>query len=235
MRFRDRPLRPLPRHCPGSRIRFLCVALVLGALAPAASSARQQDWETRAERHANRLIEKNGQGTDPALKQELLQMYKDDQAVRARLTSAPPAQRVQATNQMEDVDSRVTARLKQIVAAKGWPTIALVGPEASQAAAVMLTHSADHKWQAALLPQLRKLVADDQIFGSDIAGLTDRILVSQGKLQLFGTQFKEQGGRMIMVPVKDPQHLEQRRAQYLLPPMAEYRKTLRAIYHLPVE
>ncbi len=162
-------------------------------------------------------------------------MYKDDQEVRARLTSAPPHQTLAATKQMEEVDARVTARLKDIVATKGWPTIALVGAQASQAAAVMLTHSAESKWQAALLPQLRKLVAEDRIFGSDIAGLTDRILVSQGKSQVFGTQFKERNGRMVMLPVIDPKHLERRRAQYLLPPMPEYRKTLGEIYHMPIE
>jgi hypothetical protein len=198
-------------------------------------SAQPGDWEARAEARAHRLIEKNGSGTDAALQQELLQMYKTDQEVRTRLNSAPEGERPEITKEMEEIDLRLTARMKQIVAAKGWPTIALVGAEASQAAAVMLTHSSDHEWQALLLPRLRKLVAKEQIFGSDIATLTDRILVSQGNLQLFGTQFKQTDGRMVMMPVKDLEHLEQRRAQYLLPPMPAYRKLLADVYHMPIE
>lgn len=217
------------------RIAFICLGAFIFALVCCQVSAQQEAWEARAEAHADHLIDKNGLGTDTALKQELLQMYKTDQEVRTRLNSGPEHERPEITKQMEELDVRLTASLKQIVAAKGWPTIALVGADASQAAAVMLTHSPDHEWQRMLLPRLRKLVAKEQIFGSDIAGLTDRILVSQGKRQLFGTQFKQIGGKMAMMPVRDPKHLEQRRAQYLLPPMPAYRKMLGDMYHMPIE
>ncbi len=217
-----------------SRVLVFCCMPAIVALAWA-QVPKQDDWETRAEAHAHRLVEKNGPGTDPKLKEELLQIYKEDQEIRSHLNGAPAEERATVTKQMEEIDQRTTAQLKQIVSAKGWPTIGLVGAEASQAAAVMLTHSADHNWQANLLPRLRKLVANEKIFGSDIAGLTDRILVSQGKPQIFGTQFKQTGGKMMQMPVKDPAHLEQRRAQYLLPPMAVYRNTLADIYHMPIE
>jgi hypothetical protein len=216
-------------------VAFICFGASILAPICCQVSAQQEDWEARAETHAHHLIEKNGPGTDAALKRELLQMYRTDQEIRMRLNSVPEHERPEITKQMEENDVRLTARMKQIVAAKGWPTIALVGPEASQAAAVMLTHSPDHEWQGMLLPRLRKLVAEEQIFGSDIAGLTDRILVSQGKLQLFGTQFKQIDGKMAMMPVRDSKHLEQRRAQYLLPPMPAYRKMLGEMYHMQIE
>jgi hypothetical protein len=38
-----------------------------------------------------------------------------------------------------------------------------------------------------------------------------------------------------MLPVEDPEHLEQRRAQYLLPPMAEYKKMLADLYHVKID
>jgi Family of unknown function (DUF6624) len=84
-------------------------------------------------------------------------------------------------------------------------------------------------------PLLHNLVEQDKIFGSDVAVLTDRILVSEGKPQEFGTQFKQLDGKMVMMPVKDPRHLEKRRAKYLLPPMPVYRKLISDMYHLPAE
>lgn len=88
-----------------------------------------------------------------------------------------------------------------------------MGAEASQAAATILVHSPDHDWQRRILPLLHKLVEQDKIFGSDVAGRTDRILVSEGKPQEFGTQFKQVDGKMVMMPVKNFEHLEQRRAR----------------------
>jgi hypothetical protein len=65
--------------------------------------------------------------------------------------------------------------------------------------------------------------------------LTDRILVSEGKPQEFGTQFKQVDGQMVMMPVRDLKHLEQRRAEYLLPPMPVYRQLISDMDHLPAE
>ncbi len=194
-----------------------------------------QDWEARAEGNAQRLIAKNGTGSDLQLKRELLKMRDEDQGIRNTLNAATEAQKPAVTKEMESTDLRLTDQLKEIVAEKGWPTISLVGAEASQAAATILVHSEDHDWQRRMLPLLHELVEQDKIFGSDIAGLTDRILVSEGKPQEFGTQFKQVDGKMVMMPVKDLKHLEQRRAKYLLPPMPVYRQLISDMYHLPAE
>ena len=197
--------------------------------------AQQQDWEVRAEANARRLIAKNGTGADLQLKRDLLKMRDDDQGIRNRLNAALEPQKPALTKEMESTDVRLTDQLKRIVVDKGWPTIFLVGAEASQAAATILVHSPDHDWQRRMLPLLHKLVEQQKIFGSDIAGLTDRILVSKGKPQEFGTQFKQVDGKMVMMPVRDLKHLEQKRAKYLLPPMPVYRQLISDMYHLPAE
>jgi len=213
------------------KVQTLTVLLLLCCHAVRA----EQNWEVRAEAKAQRLIAKNGTGTDLELQHELLKMRDEDQTIRRTLNDAPEAQKSDVIKEMESTDVRLTTQLKGIVAKDGWPTVSLVGAEASQAAATILVHSADHDWQRQMLPLLRKLVERDRIFGSDIAGLTDRILVSEGKAQEFGTQFKQIDGRMVMMPVKDPKHLEQRRAKYLLPPMSVYRQLISDMYHLPAE
>jgi hypothetical protein len=119
--------------------------------------------------------------------------------------------------ELQKTDESLTSRLKQIVHSYGWPTIALVGIQASQAAVLILVHSPDHDFQQRLLPELQKLVEEKKIVGSDIAVLADKILVAKGKPQRFGTQFSwRNNGPMVMNPVEDPGHLDQRRELYFI-------------------
>ena len=79
------------------------------------------------------------------------------------------------------------------------------------------------------------MVEQDEIVGSDLGPIIDKLLLSEGKPQLLGSVFRFEGEFMIMEPVEDPEHLDQRRAQYLLPPMKEYIKTMEDIYHKKVK
>jgi hypothetical protein len=138
--------------------------------------------------------------------------------------------------ELQKTDESLTDRLKQIVNSYGWPTIALVGIQASQAAVLILVHSPDHEFQRRLLPELQKLVEEKKIAGSDIATLIDKTLVAEGKPQKFGTQFSwKNNGPMVMNPVEDPEHLDQRRKIYLLPPMDLYKCEMQAMYHRKIE
>jgi hypothetical protein len=100
-----------------------------------------------------------------------------------------------------------------MVAAHGWPVISLVGMKASNAAMLVLIHSADHAWQRELLPQLEQLAAANKIEGSGLAPVVDKELVAAGKPQHFGTQFKSVGDKMQMYAVEDPGGLDARRAR----------------------
>ncbi|HLK52154.1 MAG TPA: DUF6624 domain-containing protein, partial [Candidatus Angelobacter sp.] len=202
--------------------RTLCVAMLcLSFVCVTRSKAQDEDWQKKYAAKTAELVQKNGEGTDEALKTELLKMRDEDQEVRQRWIAAPADKQAGIGTEMEQLDKRFTTRLEEIVAAKGWPTIHLVGLKASGAAGLILIHSLDHEFQRKMLPQLQKLVDDDQIVGSDVALVTDKLLVAEGKPQRFGTQFGERNGKMVMGPVEDPEHLDRRREKYLLPPMAE--------------
>jgi hypothetical protein len=58
--------------------------------------------------------------------------------------------------------------------------------------------------------------------------------VSEGKLQRYGTQFKQVGDGIAMFGVEDPTGLDARRAQVFLPPMEVYKQQMAAMYHLKV-
>ena len=129
-------------------------------------------------------------------------------------------------------DAQLTLGLKQIVKEKGWPTIALVGINASNAAMLILTHTADHAWQREMLPLLQALADTDKIDASSLALVIDKELVAEGKLQRYGSQFKFINGKMAMYAVEDPVGLNKRRAKALLPPMDVYKQGMEQIYHL---
>ncbi len=74
------------------------------------------------------------------------------------------------------------------------------------------------------------------VSGQDVALLTDRALVGQGKPQRYGTQFVgyDNTAAIKMQPTADIGKLDARRAAIGLPPMNIYACVLRAAYGKPV-
>ncbi len=190
-------------------------------------------WEIALKARRDELIKKNGPGTDTALRDQLLRVGAEGQAIRGfehgKQVSGMTKEMIQ---KLPATDARLTAELQQIVQKSGWPTIALVGIDASNAAMLVLTHTADHEWQRELLPQLQSLADADKIDGSGLALVVDKELVAEGKFQRYGSQFKFINGAMAMFAVEDPGKLDERRAKALLPPMDVYKQMLSEMYHL---
>ncbi|MCU1322656.1 MAG: hypothetical protein JWM43_2305 [Acidobacteriaceae bacterium] len=214
---------------------FLCVVLMGGAIAAAAvqSGTNAEAWQVEMQRKHDALIATNGPGTDEMLRTQLLAMTARDQEARGMQGGVPKdkAKLVMASN-LGEIDAALTTELKAVVGAHGWPTIALVGIEASNGAMLILTHTRDHAWQLSLLPQLVGLADDGKIDGLSLALVVDKELVSEGKPQRYGTQFKLVDGGMAMYAVEDPGGLDGIRARVFLPPMETYKKMLSEMYHL---
>ena len=197
------------------------------------ASASRPNWEQEAKARHKALIERNGPGTDIALRDQLLAMRDRDQEARGFRNGEPIDKEhyTQGAN-LAAIDRELTAQLKQVFYAKGWPTIHLVGIDASNAALLILTHSPDHAFQHEILPQLEELSDSGKIEGSSLATVIDKELVASGQLQRYGTQFKLVNGEMAMFAVEDPTHLDDRRAQVMLMPMDVYKQVLAEMYHL---
>jgi hypothetical protein len=221
---------------------FLALSLSLPLAAQSPSVSPQQDpkavqtesapaWKSAIEARRNDLISRNGPGTDASLRNQLLQMRTRDQIARGFIPG--PSDSKQGLGQsLAATDVQLTIELKQIVDQKGWPTIALVGIEASNAAMLVLTHTPDHAWQLQLLPTLEQLADAGKIDPSGLALVVDKELVSEGQLQRYGSQFKAVNGGMAMYGVEDPDGLDKRRATALLSPMKEYKELLEQTYRL---
>ena len=153
--------------------------------------------------------------TDPDLRAELLRMKQADQAVRDLPLTTEGEERV-----LTAVDAVHTARLKSIVAAQGWPTMAQVGQDGADAAWLLAQHAdKDPAFQRCVAEAMKPLVATGQAKASNYAYLWDRT----HDPQRYGTQGRcVEKGRWEPRAVETPQQLDERRAQMGLPPIADY-------------
>src|SRR5262245_54595620 len=166
----------------------------------------------------------------PALRQELKDMVKVDQDMRKRAFTGAGID-VKLAEQLEAIDTKNTGRLKEIVAAHGWPGKSLVGEDGAHDAWLLVQHAdRDRVFQKQCLELLKNAVAKDDASGKDLAYLTDRVLVGEGKKQLYGTQFVQKDGKMEPQPIEDADKVDERRAAVGMEPLTEYAKKLREVY-----
>lgn len=109
------------------------------------------------------------------------------------------------------IDANNTARMKQIVAHIGWPTIKRVGQVASENAWLLVQH-ADHDiaFQEQCL-ELMKQEASGAVNPRNIAMLEDRIRVNRNQPQIYGTQFRDIDGQHKPLPIEDEESVNERR------------------------
>jgi hypothetical protein len=163
--------------------------------------------------------------TRPALAAELNDMYTRDQGAREASIKNPSAStfaRVLA------IDADNLAKFKNIVARFGFPNLAMVGREGVQHAWLLTQHAdSDLAFQKQVLAVLEAR-RDGEIRPGDLAMLEDRVRVHEGRPQRYGGNFDEK--TMEPTPIEDPEHVDERRAQAHLMPMADYRCVMRLVY-----
>jgi hypothetical protein len=114
--------------------------------------------------------------------------------------------------------ARGTARLREVVAAHGWPGRGLVGEDGSDAAWMLAMHAdADVALQRRCAELLAGAVAAGDADPRHRAQLVDRIASATDGVQHYGTLVF--GGHALL-PVVDEAHLDDRRAALGLPPLA---------------
>ncbi len=181
---------------------------------------------------------------DEELRKELLRMTKEDQDARRALIEVLSKKKITDPKvalggempegkRVNTIDQKNTARMKEIVDKHGWPGKSLVGVDGANAAWLLVQHAdKDRPFQDHCLTLMREAFKKGVVSGQDLAYLTDRVLVGQGKKQIYGTQFRDQSGKMVPEPIEDEAKVDQRRKEVGLPSMAEYEKLLRQVYKM---
>ena len=175
----------------------------------------------------------------PELARELLRRQALDQKYRRLLAEAFARLKPGETSlkhedapeaaAMGNVDAENTEFMKGVIAKHGWPGKSLVGVEAAGAAWLLVQH-ADHdpEFQTKALEHIKTAFKTGDATGQQLAYLTDRVLLKQGKKQLYGTQFVGMGPDTKPAPIEDEANVDQRRKEVGLPPLADYARTLRS-------
>jgi hypothetical protein len=150
----------------------------------------------------------------------ILAVAKEDQRLRFQLDVGSDKDELWAKITRQDAKS--TKMIKSIIQEIGWPTISKVGEKASQAAWLLVQHAdKDLGFQKECLELMKATIEDVRL--SDIAFLTDRIRMSEGQPQLYGTQFIPAADGLTYVPydIEDANNVDIRRREMGLKTLEE--------------
>lgn len=151
---------------------------------------------------------------DEALRSELLAMRAEDLRVREELMAAGELGGPYVPR-MEAVHVRNAARLRELIAAHGWPAEDIAGEDGAKAAWFIVQHSVgEPAFQREVLELLRSCAAEGRVPAWNAAYLEDRIAMHEGRAQRFGTQWMDsiEDGRARPWRLAEPDRVNELRA-----------------------
>lgn len=166
-------------------------------------------------------------GSDPALAKEIIDMGAADQKARFAWIQSKDEAHEKETAQ---VDAGNQARVQEILKQYGWPGADLIGYQADDSLWLLVQHESPEmikRW----LPGMKAAAERGDLPWANVALSIDRDLMNDNKKQRYGSQVQSDDGIVVLYPVEDEAHLDERRAKIDLPPIAEYKATLLKLYH----
>ncbi len=161
-----------------------------------------------------------------AIKKELKAIYERDQKTRAHGDSAKFMHYIDSCNQVQ---------ITTLIEKYGWMGKSLVGEGYNQAFFLVIQH-ADLATQKKYFPLFQQSVEEGESKASDMAMMQDRILMREGKKQIYGSQvvFNKTGGQEFY-PIEDEKNVNIRRKKVGLQPIEDYAKYFGIDYKLPTQ
>lgn len=144
------------------------------------------------------------------------------------LSVLPEAEREAANaiiwTRLRALDERLMGELLQMVPPEGWFLKSVYGERAAQAAFLIVQHSDVEHWRR-FLPVLEPLVAAGEVDGQSYGLMYDRLAITEGRPQRYGTQVTCKAGRWAIDRdnLEDPENADVRRREMGFPgTLAEY-------------
>lgn len=172
-------------------------------------------------------------GKFPSIAKELIVRTKKDQDARFYLMRLKDQKAVmKAIPAMVKIDIENTKWMHQIVDKYGWPSNSLVGPEASADAWLLVQHAdKDKPFQRRCLNLILPYMDQGEASKQNVALLIDRVLVGEGKNQLYGSQWSFKNGNVVpSTPIADEVSVDKRRTAMNLMPLQQYKDLLKKMY-----
>jgi hypothetical protein len=165
-----------------------------------------------------RVEQQSGGQLDKKLQTELLRMVLKHRELLLKVVDEDQ-KKESPREKLHNFNAEAAAKLCDILKANGWPTAALVDRAGVTAAFYILKNSGTFELQRDLLPVIVAAVKKDPAQKPEFAGIYDRLRVSAGMKQLFGTQAVSIGGFLVLYPIEDEAHLDDRRQEFGLTTM----------------
>ncbi len=168
-------------------------------------------------------IHKYDHVADADLADELDDIHISDQKYRMRLDGVAhgSAQEKALWDTMNKYDAANLKRINQLLDTRGWLSRSQIGPRGVTTVFLVLQH-ADSATQAKYMPMMRKAVGAGELSKQDFALYEDRLLLRQGKKQIYGSQVQCRKDSCYVLPLEDPMHVDERRKAVGLEPLANY-------------
>ena len=170
---------------------------------------------------------------DKKLKEQLLKLALKQRELLMKVVAKDQAKESDR-EKLHKVYENNTVKLCDILKTAGWPTAALVEREGVLAAFEILKSGGTFELQRDLLPVIVAVIKKDPSQKSDFAGLYDRLRVTAGMKQLFGTQAVSMSGFLVLYPIEDPTKVDALRAEFGLAKLDLYIRGLEQTYGKPL-
>ena len=131
------------------------------------------------------------------------------------------------------IDSCNLAQVENLISKFGWMGKSVIGVRGNYTLWLVIQH-ADLATQEKYLPMIEKSVELGESRVIDLAYLRDRVLMRQGKKQIYGTQVvPDKYGGQNFHPIEDEANVNVRRAEVGMEPIEEYARYFGIDYKLP--
>ncbi len=179
------------------------------------------------------IVKANEEKAEANLDKELVaileKIYEEDQKFRMKINEIEQKYGRKSEEMkahwkiINEKDSINLIKVKKILDERGWLGSDIIGEKGNTTLFLVIQHS-DIETQIKYLPIMRDAVKKGNARPSDLALLEDRILLRQGKKQIYGSQIgrNQETGEHYVLPLKDPENVDKRRSAVGLGPLQNY-------------
>ncbi|MGI9525747.1 MAG: DUF6624 domain-containing protein [Weeksellaceae bacterium] len=184
---------------------------------------KQKEWHNFEKR-----VEEIKSKYNNDIRKKLISVRNKDQSMRLILLYARKLKDSTITkkihSKLKDIDKESVKIVSEIINKFGWLGSDEIGSEANQTLFLGIQHIDDLVVQNKYLPILKEAVKNGKAEPWHLAYLTDRILMNQGKKQIYGTQtiISRNSESSYVIPIQNPEKVDDLRKEIGLEPLNEY-------------
>jgi VWFA-related protein len=209
------------------------VLLACGSIGSTATNAQSCVTPEEVKQMAARVESGTNAKYDKKLNEELLKMAQNHRELLQQIVDEDQKKKSDQ-DKLRKLNEKNTTKLCEILKKNGWPSTALAGQMGVLAAFHTLKNSAPYELQRDLLPVILAVIKKDPTQKPEFAGLYDRLRITAGMKQLFGTQAVSIGGFLVLYPLEDESKVNVWRQEYGLGNMEDNVRNLERTYGKPL-